>query len=179
MYASATYNPFVLAPCPSGVSVSYRNSFRLVAPPPNITGELHVGHLLNLVLQRVFGTELENRGKRLERVVGMDHAGIAVKHVLATKYGCSTCARFWTWKRRIGQRVLFEIKRTLGLRLLRNVRFTLDKPFSVAVALAFVKLYRANVAIRRLRLLCWDSAVCATVSKLETEASTERRHELM
>jgi len=96
VYVSTAYNPFVLAPRASGLSVCYRHSFRLVAPPPNITGELHVGHLLNFVLQRVFATELENRGKRLERVVGMDHAGIAVKHLLATKYGCSTCSRFWT-----------------------------------------------------------------------------------
>ncbi len=69
--------------------------------------------------------------------------------------------------------MLFEIKRSLGLQLLQTVRFTLDKPFSVAVAWAFVKLYKANVAIRRLRLLCWDGALCATVSKLETEANIE------
>ncbi len=73
----------------------------------------------------------------------------------------------------MGQRVLFEIKRTLGLQLLQNVRFTLDKPFAVAVAWAFVKLHKANVAISRLRLLFWDSSVCTTVSKLETGASVE------
>ncbi len=96
MYGSTAYNPFVLAPCTRRFSASCRHNFRLVAPPPNVTGELHVGHLLNLVLQRLFGAALEDRGKRLQRVVGMDHAGIAVKHVLATKYGHSTYTRFWT-----------------------------------------------------------------------------------
>ncbi len=126
---------------------------RLVAPPPNITGELHVGHVLNLVLQRVVSAELEQRGAFVQCVVGLDHAGLAVKHVLVLKRGYANVNMFWSWKRRVGRRVLFEIKRALSLCALSGVRFTLDRPFSAAVACAFVRLYNARLVSSKFRLL--------------------------
>ncbi len=151
---------------------SYKH--RLVAPPPNITGGLHVGHALNLVLQRVVSAELEQRGAFVQCVVGLDHAGLAVKHVLSLKRGSVNINMFWSWKRRVGRRVLFEIKRALALCALKGVRFTLDRPFSAAVASAFVRLYNANLVSSKFRLLWWDCKLNSVVSKLETGLSCER-----
>ncbi len=146
---------------------------RLVAPPPNITGELHVGHALNLVLQRVVSAELEQRGAFVRCVVGLDHAGLAVKRILSLKRGCVNVNMFWSWKRRVGRRLLFEIKRALSLCALSGIRFTLDRPFSVAVACAFVRLYNAKLVSRKFRLLWWDCKLSSVVSKLETSLSRE------
>ncbi len=66
--------------------------------------------------------------------------------------------------------MLFEIKRVLCAFDFDKVRFTLDRPFSAAVACAFVRLYNAGLVTRRLRLLWWDRELNAIVSKLETSS---------
>ncbi|XXM93393.1 MAG: class I tRNA ligase family protein [Candidatus Hodgkinia cicadicola] len=152
---------------------------RLVAPPPNITGELHVGHVLNLMLQQIIIAEWGAQNAHVQRIIGLDHAGLAVKHVLALRYGRASVSTFWAWKRRIGRRALLEIARVLAMRLLPRVRFTLDRAFSIAVACAFVKLYKAKLAVNKLRLLWWDRALEASISKLETRFCVEWRHVLM
>ncbi len=69
-------------------------NYNLIAPPPNVTGELHVGHVLNLVLQRIVSVELEQRGLCVRRVIGLDHAGLAVKRVLVLKRGHASAVAF-------------------------------------------------------------------------------------
>ncbi len=69
-------------------------NYSLIVPPPNVTGELHVGHVLNLVLQRVVSAELEQRGLCVRRVIGLDHAGLAVRRVLILKRGNVSAAAF-------------------------------------------------------------------------------------
>ncbi|ATW06021.1 Valine--tRNA ligase [Candidatus Hodgkinia cicadicola] len=173
MYTSTVYNPWRdYKPVILAKPFNYKH--RLVAPPPNITGELHVGHVLNLVLQRVISAELEQRGASVQCVVGLDHAGLAVKHILALRRGCANVNMFWSWKRRVGRRVLFEIKRVLSLCALSGVRFTLDRPFSAAAACAFVRLYNAKLVSRKFRLLWWDCELNSVVSKLETSLSCAR-----
>ncbi|AUG33997.1 Valine--tRNA ligase [Candidatus Hodgkinia cicadicola] len=173
MYTNTVYNPWRDYK-PVIIARPFSCKHRLVAPPPNITGELHVGHVLNLVLQRVIGAELEQRGAFVQCVVGLDHAGLAVKHVLSLKRGCANADMFWSWKRRVGRRVLFEIKRALSLRALSGVRFTLDRPFAAAAACAFVRLYNAKLVSSKFRLLWWDCKLNSVVSKLETSLSCER-----
>ncbi|AUG91489.1 Valine--tRNA ligase [Candidatus Hodgkinia cicadicola] len=173
MYTSAVHNPW--RNCrPVFTAKPFDCKHRLVAPPPNITGELHVGHVLNLVLQRVVSAELEQRGAFVQCVVGLDHAGLAVRHILSLRRGYANANMFWSWKRRVGRRLLFEIKRVLSLCALSGVRFTLDRPFSAAVASAFVKLYNARLVSRRFRLLLWDCKLNSVVSKLEASLSLER-----
>ncbi len=152
LYTNTVYNPWRdYKPALVAEPLNYKH--RLVAPPPNITGELHVGHVLNLVLQRVISAELEQRGAFVQRVVGLDHAGLAVKRILALKRGRANINMFWSWKRRVGQRLLSGIKRALSLCALSGVRFTLDRPFAAAVACAFVRLYNAKLVSRKFRLL--------------------------
>ncbi|AUG33732.1 Valine--tRNA ligase [Candidatus Hodgkinia cicadicola] len=173
MYTNIVYNPWRdYKPVFKAKPFNYKH--RLVAPPPNITGGLHVGHVLNLVLQCVLSAELEQRGAFVQRVVGLDHAGLAVKHILALKRGSANVNMFWSWKRRIGRRLLFEIKRVLSLRALSGTRFTLDRPFAAAAACAFVRLYNAKLVSSKFRLLWWDCKLNSVVSKLETSSSCER-----
>ncbi|AUG33807.1 Valine--tRNA ligase [Candidatus Hodgkinia cicadicola] len=173
MYTNTVYNPW--RDCkPVLIAKPFNYKHRLVAPPPNITGGLHVGHVLNLVLQRVISAELEQRGASVQRVVGLDHAGLAVKHILTLKRGYVNVNMFWSWKRRVGRRVLFEIKRALSLRALSGVRFTLDRPFAAAAACAFVRMYNAKLVSSKFRLLWWDCKLNSVVSKLETSLSCER-----
>ncbi|ATY93536.1 Valine--tRNA ligase [Candidatus Hodgkinia cicadicola] len=178
MYTNIVYSPYL------GGKFEVKRErfgfcFRFVTPPPNITGELHVGHVLNLVLQRIISTEWGQRGGRLQRVLGLDHAGLAVKHVLSRRRANVSAKVFWSWKRRIGSRVLFEIKRTLTERILTKIRFTLDKPFSMAVACAFVKLYRVCLVESKLRLLWWDNELDASVSKLEVNSNVNLKRVVM
>ncbi|AUG34236.1 Valine--tRNA ligase [Candidatus Hodgkinia cicadicola] len=173
MYTNTVHNPWRDYK-PVLIAKPFNYKHRLVAPPPNITGGLHVGHVLNLVLQRVIGAELEQRGAFARCVVGLDHAGLAVKHILSVKRGCVNVNMFWSWKRRVGRRLLFEIKRALSLCALSGVRFTLDRPFAAAVACAFVRLYNAKLVSSKFRLLWWDCKLNSVVSKLETSLSCER-----
>ncbi|AUG34106.1 Valine--tRNA ligase [Candidatus Hodgkinia cicadicola] len=175
MYTNTVYNPWRDYK-PALIAKPFNYKHRLVAPPPNITGGLHVGHVLNLVLQRVISAELEQRGAFVRCVVGLDHAGLAVRHILSLKRGCVDANVFWSWKRRVGRRLLFEIKRALSLRALSGVRFTLDRPFAAAVACAFVRLYNAKLVSSKFRLLWWDCKLNSVVSKLETSLSCERVH---
>ncbi|XXN13717.1 MAG: class I tRNA ligase family protein [Candidatus Hodgkinia cicadicola] len=181
MYKSETYNPWRISKPIVAVPKQPKRYFRLVAPPPNVTGELHIGHILNLVLQRIISIEWEQTSASgyVQRVIGLDHAGLAVKRVLELKRANVSASLFWCWKRRIGKRVLFEIRRTLAPCALGKIRFTLDRPFSVAVAYAFVKLYKAGMVKAKLRLLCWDGVLNAFVSKLETSQSLEWHRTLM
>ncbi len=100
MYSREVYSPHVharqvrrsCAKCEAGFR--FRNKLEVITPPPNITGELHLGHMLNLALQRAYSEVTIRYSLRVERALGLDHAGTAAKYVLLKRYGVASLRSF-------------------------------------------------------------------------------------
>ncbi|MFP3038412.1 MAG: class I tRNA ligase family protein [Candidatus Hodgkinia cicadicola] len=150
-----------------------KTALEAISPPPNVTGELHLGHVLNLCLQRAHSVGSLERGQLTKWTFGLDHAGTAAKYVLIRRYGSASVQRFWDWKKRIAKAFLVQLECLLSFKLLERTRFTLDEPFKVAVAYAFIKLWKRNAVTPRRRLIAWDESIKCLVSDLETFRKTD------
>ncbi len=100
MYSREVYSPHVRALqmrrscgcCTAGSKLG--NVLEVIAPPPNITGELHLGHTLNLSLQKAYSEKAGRYHQPVECVLGLDHAGTATKYVLLKRYGVASLRGF-------------------------------------------------------------------------------------
>ena len=145
---------------------SDRPPFVVMMPPPNVTGIIHMGHVLDNTLQDLFVRFFRMRGHPTLWQPGMDHAGIATQNVVEralaregkTRFDLGRDAfveRVWAWKKQYGHRILEQLQR-LGIspdwdRLV----FTMDPAYSRAVRKAFVELYRRGWVYRGFRLIHW------------------------
>ncbi|PIM94968.1 Valine--tRNA ligase [Candidatus Hodgkinia cicadicola] len=143
----------------------FKKRFDLVTPPPNITGELHVGHILNIVIQRVF--LFWDKKHKMNCLIGVDHAGLATKCILLNRYNKTKHLDFWIWKHRISKQIIFQIKEFIWTLKSTKLRFTLDNPFNTAVNYAFVKLWNKGMIILKKKLLWWDCGLQTTLSEME------------
>ncbi len=131
----------------------------ILLPPPNVTGILHLGHVLNMTIQDVFIRIHKMRGFEVLWLPGTDHAGIATQNVVERKLAKEGLTRFdlgrekfveeiWKWKEEYHDRIVSQMK-TLGLGCdWSRETFTLDKGFSMAVEEAFVRLYEKGYIYR-------------------------------
>jgi len=152
----------------------------IVNPPPNVTGNLHIGHALDNTLQDILVRHARLKGKDALWVVGTDHAGIATQMVverqmnaLGQKRTDFTREQFlekvWTWKAESGGQITGQLRR-LGCSMdWANERFTMDEGFSKAVLKVFVDLHRQGLLYRDKRLVNWDSGLGTAISDLEVE----------
>ena len=140
--------------------------FSIVIPPPNVTGVLTMGHVLNNTLQDVLV-----RFKRMDGYVtlwlpGTDHAGIATQNVVEkqlAKEGLSRHDlgreefehRVWAWKERYGSTILLQLKKLGSSCDWRRERFTMDPGLSQAVREVFVRLYEKGLIYRGQRIIHW------------------------
>ncbi len=100
MYSREVYSPHVYAlqvrrscaRCDAGFG--FRGWLEVITPPPNITGELHLGHMLNLSLQKAYSGSAVRHSQLVERAIGLDHAGTATKYVLLRRYGTASLRGF-------------------------------------------------------------------------------------
>ncbi len=100
MYSREVYSPHVYglqmrrscARRDAGVRVG--SWLEVIMPPPNITGELHLGHMLNLSLQKAYSESVVCYSQLVERTLGLDHAGTATKYVLLRRYGVASLRSF-------------------------------------------------------------------------------------
>ncbi|MFP3039606.1 MAG: class I tRNA ligase family protein [Candidatus Hodgkinia cicadicola] len=172
MYSAEVYSPHICLPISHRSWISRTSgskaALEVISPPPNVTGELHLGHVLNLCLQRAYSVGSIRWGRMPEWIFGLDHAGIAAKHVLLRWYGLASVRRFWAWKKRIARIWLIQLERLLSFKLSKRTRFTLDEAFKAAVAYAFVKLWKHKLVTQQRRLVAWDESVKCLVSNLET-----------
>ncbi|MFP3039673.1 MAG: class I tRNA ligase family protein [Candidatus Hodgkinia cicadicola] len=179
MYSTEVYSPHVSSSKIRFNCVSKTERFKsktaleAISPPPNATGELHLGHVLNLCLQRAHSVGSRECGRLTKWTFGLDHAGTAAKYILIRRYGLASVQRFWDWKKRIARAFLVQLEHLLSFKLLERTRFTLDEPFKVAVAYAFVKLWKYGAVTPRRRLVAWDESIKCLVSNLETFRKTE------
>ncbi|MFP3039460.1 MAG: class I tRNA ligase family protein [Candidatus Hodgkinia cicadicola] len=177
MYSAEVHSPYVSSLKMRFNCVGSTERFKsktvleAISPPPNVTGELHLGHVLNLCLQRAHS--VGSCGQLTKWTFGLDHAGTAAKYILIRRYGSASEQRFWDWKKRIAKAFLIQLEHLLSFKLSERTRFTLDGPFKVAVAYAFVKLWKHEAVTPRRRLVAWDESVKCLVSNLETFRKTE------
>jgi valyl-tRNA synthetase len=159
--------------------------FVISIPPPNITGELHLGHAMFVAMEDLMIRHARMKGYAALWVPGYDHAGIAtqlqVEKELA-KEGLRRqdigreefLRRTWAWKERYGGRIIEQLRRLGASCDWDRIRFTLDPDLSRAVREAFVRLYRMGLIYRGEYIINWSPGLQTAVSDLEVEYQEEQ-----
>ena len=155
-----------------------KKCFSIVIPPPNVTGNLHMGHALNNSIQDLLIRFYRMNGYETLWQPGTDHAGIATqavveKQLLEKKITKDQLGRnkfieeVWKWKKESGDQILNQLKK-LGCSCdwSRN-RFTMDEDMSKAVTKSFVKLYENKLIYKDTKLVNWDTKLETEISDLE------------
>jgi valyl-tRNA synthetase len=163
-----------------------RDPFVISMPPPNVTGELHLGHAMFVAMEDLLIRHQRMLGSPALWVPGSDHAGIATqlqveRHLLATEeltreeIGREAFeARVWEWKNKYGGIIGQQIRRLGASCDWSRERFTLDEGLSKAVREAFVSLYEKGLIYRGTYLINWSPGLRTAVSDLEVEYSEEQ-----
>ena len=161
--------------------------FVISIPPPNVTGELHLGHAMFVALEDLMIRYQRMRGKAALWVPGTDHAGIAtqlqVEKMLLSE-GTSReevgreefLRRTWEWKERYGGHIVRQLRRLGASCDWDRERFTMDEGLSRAVREAFVQLYEKGLIYRGEYLINWSPGLQTAVSDLEVEYTEEDGH---
>ncbi len=155
-------------------------SFSIAVPPPNVTGELHMGHALNASIQDVCARVARMRGKSTKWIYGTDHAGIATQVKVEEQLRAEGTSReelgregfaerVWQWREQYGSRITEQFQR-LGASLdYADERFTMDDRYAGAVAHVFVKLHEKGLVYRDNYMVNWDPGTGSAISDLEVE----------
>ena len=148
-------------------TTKFGKTYSIIMPPPNITGMLHMGHVLNITLQDVLTRKAANNSKDVFWLPGLDHAAIATevkvvdslkkqgirKKDLSRDEFLKCC---WEWKDKYGSTILNQMKR-LGVSCnWDRLRFTLDDKSSKYVIDTFIKLYNDGYLYRAEKMINWD-----------------------
>ncbi|MBZ9751638.1 valine--tRNA ligase [Deinococcus sp. HMF7604] len=166
-------------------ATSGKEPFTIVIPPPNVTGNLHLGHALDNTLIDTLIRYKRMQGFEALYLPGMDHAGISTQVVVERQLrdqGTSRhdlgregfLERVWTWKAESGGMILNQLSR-LGVSAdWTRERFTMDEGLSRAVRHQFVRLYHSGFAYRGERIVNWDPAAQTTLSELEIDREVRK-----
>ena len=161
--------------------------FTIVIPPPNVTGQLHMGHALNNTIQDILIRWKRMQGFSTLWLPGTDHAGIAteakVRESIAlegkTKYDLGRekfLERAWQWKEKYGGTITNQLKR-LGCSCdWSRERFTMDEGCSKAVREVFVRLYEKGLIYQGNYIINWCPMCHTTLSDIEVEYKEEQSH---
>ena len=158
--------------------VDDREPFTIVIPPPNVTGVLHMGHMLNNTIQDVFIRHARMQGKNACWVPGTDHASIATEAKVVgrlreqgIKKSDLTREEFlkhaWAWTDEFGGVILDQLKRLGASCDWSRTRFTLEEDLSEAVNKVFVELYNDGKIYRDWKIVNWDPKAQTTLSNEE------------
>ncbi|MBO5009035.1 MAG: valine--tRNA ligase [Clostridia bacterium] len=158
-----------------------KEPFTVVIPPPNVTGQLHMGHALDETLQDILVRYKRMAGFNALWIPGTDHAGIAtqikVEEALRNEEGLTRydlgrekfLDRVWDWKNKFGDRIINQIKK-LGCSCdWSRERFTMDEGCSDAVKEVFVKLYEKDLIYQGNRIINWCPHCITALSDAEVE----------
>ncbi len=158
--------------------------FVISMPPPNVTGELHMGHAITTFVEDMMMRYHRMGGRAALWVPGSDHAGIATQlqvERMLVKEGTSRQAigreeflrRTWEWKEKYGGRIVHQLRRMGASCDWDRERFTMDEGMSRAVREAFVRLYDKGLIYRGEYLINWSPGLQTAVSDLEVEYREE------
>lgn len=163
------------------------NPYCIVIPPPNVTGQLHMGHALDETLQDILIRYHRMKGDNTLWMPGTDHAGIATQAKVEEslrKEGTNRyelgrekfLERVWQWKEKFGNRISYQL-RTLGSSCdWERERFTMDAGCSAAVRKVFVTLYNEGLIYRGTRITNWCPKCNTALSDIEVEHEDEQGH---
>ena len=165
-----------------------KEPFSIVLPPPNVTGQLHMGHALDNTLQDILIRTKRMQGYNVLWMPGTDHAGIATQvkveeNIMKTE-GKSRhdlgreefLKRVWEWKQEYGSTIVKQI-RSLGASCdWTRERFTLDEGYHEAVLKVFVELYEKGLIYRGERITNWCPNCLTALSDIEVEHEDESGH---
>jgi len=160
---------------------SPKPAYVIVIPPPNVTGSLHIGHMLVYTLHDVVVRWRRMQGFNTLWLPGTDHAGIATQNVVERRLAAEGKTRYdlgreafektvWEWKEKSGNTILSQLRRLGGSCDWTRERFTLDEGLSRAVREVFVRLYEEGLIYRGKRLINWCVRCRTALSDLEVKA---------
>jgi len=155
-----------------------REPYTIVIPPPNVTGVLHMGHMLNNTIQDVLIRKARMQGKNACWVPGTDHASIATeakvvamlkeKGINKADISREEFLKYaWEWKEKYGGIILEQLKRLGASCDWERTRFTMEDDLSEAVIDSFIHLYKKGWIYRGIRMVNWDPAGKTSVSDEE------------
>lgn len=161
-----------------------KKPYTIVMPPPNITGQLHMGHALDETLQDILIRYKRMQGYSALWLPGTDHASIATEAKIVeamAKEGLTKedlgrekfLERAWDWKKEYGGRICDQLKKLGSSCDWERERFTLDEGCSKAVKEVFVKLYEKGLIYRGERIINWCPHCCTSISDAEVEFSEQ------
>ncbi|MBQ7960747.1 MAG: valine--tRNA ligase [Clostridia bacterium] len=165
-----------------------KKPFTIVIPPPNVTGQLHMGHAFDETLQDILIRYKRMQGFEALWVPGTDHAGIAtqikVEAELREKEGLTRydlgrekfLERVWDWKEKYGNRIISQLKKIGCSCDWDRERFTMDEGCSKAVREVFVNLYDKGLIYRGPRIINWCPNCITALSNEEVEHAEQAGH---
>jgi len=165
-----------------------KKPFTIVIPPPNVTGQLHMGHALDETLQDILIRYKRMQGFEALWVPGTDHAGIAtqikVEENLRVNEGLTRydlgrekfLDRVWDWKNQYGSRIINQLKKIGSSCDWDRERFTMDEGCSKAVREVFVNLYEKDLIYQGSRIINWCPNCITALSDAEVEHAEQPGH---
>ena len=167
---------------------SEKEPYTIVIPPPNVTGQLHMGHALDETLQDILIRYKRMQGYSALWIPGTDHAGIAtqikVEENLRVNEGITRydlgrekfLERVWDWKNKFGDRIINQLKK-LGCSCdWDRERFTMDEGCSKAVREVFVNLYQKGLIYKGNKIINWCPSCATALSDAEVEYTEQPGH---
>ena len=164
-----------------------KKTYTIVIPPPNITGQLHMGHALDNTLQDILIRYKRMQGYDTLWLPGTDHASIATELKIVEKMreeGITKddlgregfLVRAWDWKKQYGGRIVEQLKQLGSSCDWSRERFTMDEGCSKAVKNVFVRLYEKGLIYRGNRIINWCPKCLTTISDAEVEYEDQAGH---
>ena len=162
-----------------------KKPYTIVIPPPNVTGQLHMGHAFDETLQDVLIRTKRMQGYEALWMPGTDHAGIATqikveenlrKEEGKTRYDLGReefLKRVWDWKHKFGNRIISQLKKLGSSCDWERERFTMDEGCSKAVREVFVNLYNKGLIYKGNRIINWCPHCATALSDAEVEYETQ------
>ncbi len=155
-----------------------REPYCIVIPPPNVTGVLHMGHMLNNTIQDVLARRARMQGKNTLWLPGTDHASIATEAKVVAKLTEEGIDKYsisrekfleyaWEWKEKHGGIILEQLKKLGASCDWTRTRFTMDEALYESVVHVFVDLYNKGLIYRGIRMVNWDPKALTALSDEE------------
>lgn len=154
--------------------------FSIVIPPPNVTGQLHMGHALNNALQDILCRYKRLKGFEVLWMPGTDHAGIATQNVVERQLAEAGLSRHelgrekflervWQWREKYGGIIIKQLKHLGASCDWQRERFTMDEGLSRAVRQVFVRLHEEGLIYRGKRMINWCPRCMTALANVEVE----------
>ncbi len=168
---------------------SPKPAYSIVIPPPNVTGVLTLGHVLNNTIQDILARLARMKGHEVLWLPGTDHAGIATQSVVERALRQERMMKHredlgrekflekvWEWKEKHGGIIIQQLKKLGASCDWTRERFTLDPEYSRCVQRVFVELYKKGLIYRGKRMVNWDPVARTALSDEEVEMVEQQGH---